>query len=579
MNIEKIEKKDFMIKIFETNTKIVRKLNFNEKYKIISYVWKRKELPLLFIKNEEINNNQVMGINDRMDKLCQEKTFNGLIWIDKFCIDQNNINEKMFYLRKMSDIYRQAEEMLVLTNVFSFKSIIATNFINILNKALNDFECNNIRNCENFISYEQILVIRKLIQDYNNIFTDSIIEIEKEIWLSRVWTYHERLCAKKITLVAEDNTFLNMDIFVKFYNSNLYKMIKIAHELRQDNTYHKISIFYNFIPNNNKRFVDIWTSLQYKDCLIDHDRIYVLCGLLELNLNRKWYNYNVNIEILFQHVIDKIIVNKNDITILYMAGKQIINNLNKSWLISPNNFSASLDTTLQTLDIKPVLNNEGIFIIKSKIVDEIQIINILSIKNEIYDRKIMRSIVINDVTKKIIEKLLEIDTIDNNLKKYICYSICGSRIMKLIYELHKNEIFNIDICIINLVKHVIEKLHQCNEICLYLYKSREWGVWDQYITILGSIILIYKTIALVQKRHNENIMYFIVGFNEENIKDDEKINILYNNNLGGNNTVITPICTIKDKENEKIQHKIGNLICYKAEGNSLIGDYKEIWLK
>ena len=174
-------------------------------YLAISHVWSEG----LFAPSHITHVKDCKGFQLIQSFLEQHSTLSTLqyCWVDTWCINQDDAEDKACQMPMMGDIYKQAEIVVVAVNqYFSFSSADWDLAMVNLHEAFQYVEDDDLYNTPNArASYASSKVIENVARA-----ASMLDELTRIPWFGRVWTAQEYILAKDIMWIGSDRNFIRM---------------------------------------------------------------------------------------------------------------------------------------------------------------------------------------------------------------------------------------------------------------------------------------------------------------------------------------------------------------------------------
>jgi hypothetical protein len=253
------------VELYENIANIVEKKG----YACVSHVWgnQRKEYTA-----EEIG---VTGIDwmiplSTLDKISMIKDAMAkhemeYCWFDVLCMNQDRQEEVSLEIPLMGDYYNWAKITFVLSDI--------------------DYEISPLleRWC---IMAKEILETKRPFSDEEFSWMDAsygmnLLDISKDKWFTRVWTYQEAVLSKRLVLVGSNMSYLELtDIILdmsRLYSRNLgYALILFPNS----NTFLNLGGIMSAYNENKHNLENVLAQSMSRDCYKPHDRFFAILGIL-----------------------------------------------------------------------------------------------------------------------------------------------------------------------------------------------------------------------------------------------------------------------------------------------------------
>jgi hypothetical protein len=283
------------LNIIDCNEQIVKKYTEGQ-YLAISHCWN----DLIKNKDKDYNLFESQNLKKKWSIIVAKLLGFNLIWMDQYCIDQNDGDIKLKEISKMGFIYNNAAAVLCVLPCFLSKSFQygksnLDNIFNLLNKC----------NCEKGIK------CRTYSFDDKYTSLDSIFDTS---WNSRAWTLQEAVCSRKLLILTGDGYVYNiteiLNDIANYINTNTECIYSKIIENTKIGSLAKLRDSY--INNKKINWIDIQKQMSNRMATFGIDRIKCIGHILKVNHNK--LESNKIDEIRYQ--ICSLLIKRNDYTIL-----------------------------------------------------------------------------------------------------------------------------------------------------------------------------------------------------------------------------------------------------------------------
>jgi hypothetical protein len=206
-------------------------------YSIVSYVW--TDVEQVCGKVGEIYH----GIDGKPLDEVMQKLLNHIItptckyvWVDQFCIDQENVSDKELNVTHMNKTYSFCDVCIVCLRRSTVKSLM---FLEMLQGS--DVKLDNLPNFSGDIDSRILAYL-----DYSVILSFTV-----DPWFSRGWTLQESILPRKLSVAVGENALISLDWTLKHSRVWIGKM--------SNDTRHITKLF--SIPNSSDYICSVVTSL------------------------------------------------------------------------------------------------------------------------------------------------------------------------------------------------------------------------------------------------------------------------------------------------------------------------------
>jgi hypothetical protein len=258
-----------------------------------------------------------------------------VVWIDAICIDQNTIAERNDQVRRMDQIFANAQQTLVWLGHASEDSDVAMDFIPTINQALSDLEGSE--------SLTDTMLLQKLATQLDSPSWVALGNLFARPWFQRVWVIQEVALSRITHIVCGERKLAWEDVGCMIENMLRWRLI---HLIKQKASSNQLTTGAStlFCIQNTRRQMQAGNKRALSAVLFEtmgflatdaKDQVFGILGLVR---NTKDGGLQVNYEDTVQDVYIKAtrwsLQDEMSLDILYLAGVTHTRNISNlpSWV-------------------------------------------------------------------------------------------------------------------------------------------------------------------------------------------------------------------------------------------------------
>jgi hypothetical protein len=250
-----------------------------------------------------------------------------ILWIDAFCIDQDNLNERGAQARRMGLIYQNTRQVIVWLGLGIESSLLAVQTLRTIGKGFkadyNTYTGHSVKNSMTESLEADDVAIASMEAEWL-----AIRDFLYSAWFTRLWVHQEINLSKRAVMLVK-HLELEWDIFVSAVRWLKINPASSAPELQIFNQRYMERFVYNIILDVRQEGLSGATYVihgtRFGHCADPRDRVYGVLDLINKNLDASRHvfvvpNYQKTVEQVYENFITCVIQKYSSLEILQMCG-------------------------------------------------------------------------------------------------------------------------------------------------------------------------------------------------------------------------------------------------------------------